>query len=37
MNAQVHAEPFYERAGFVSEGERFMEAGIEHVRMRRSL
>ena len=37
MNAQVHAEPFYERAGFVSEGERFMDAGIEHVRMRRSL
>jgi predicted GNAT family N-acyltransferase len=34
LNAQTHAEPFYERFRFVREGEEFMEAGIPHVRMR---
>ncbi len=34
LNAQTHAEPFYQRAGFVREGDLFMEAGIEHVSMR---
>lgn len=33
MHAQTHALPFYERLGFVAEGERFYEAGIEHVAM----
>ncbi|MFV8782700.1 GNAT family N-acetyltransferase [Microbulbifer sp. SA54] len=37
LNAQRHAEPFYAKAGFVAEGETFMEAGIPHVRMTRQL
>lgn len=37
LNAQVDAERFYARHGFVRDGEVFMEAGIEHVRMRKSL
>lgn len=34
LNAQTHAEPFYERFGFVREGQEFMEAGIPHIQMR---
>lgn len=37
LNAQIHAEAFYARYGFVREGEEFMEAGIPHIAMRRSL
>ncbi len=37
LNAQSHAKAFYEKAGFVVEGEPFMEAGIPHVAMRRAL
>lgn len=37
LNAQVHAQAFYERHGFAAEGEVFMEAGIEHRAMRRRL
>lgn len=37
LNAQVLALGFYERHGFQPEGERFMEAGIEHQSMRRRL
>ncbi len=37
LHAQVHAEDFYRRHGFVAEGEIFMEAGIEHRLMRRRL
>lgn len=37
MHAQTHAEPFYEKFGFQPEGGRFMEAGIEHVMMRKQL
>lgn len=33
LNAQVHAQGFYQSCGFVAEGERFLEAGIEHVKM----
>ena len=33
LNAQLHAVAFYERLGFESEGDTFLEAGIEHVRM----
>ncbi|MFC1610060.1 GNAT family N-acetyltransferase [Myxococcota bacterium] len=33
LNAQTYAVPFYERYGFVAEGEEFMEAGIPHRRM----
>ena len=35
LNAQVHAEAFYARFGFVREGEVFMDAGIPHILMRR--
>lgn len=37
LNAQVSAEDFYARHGFVPHGERFHEAGIEHQSMRRAL
>jgi predicted GNAT family N-acyltransferase len=37
LHAQVHAVPFYERHGFRREGKAFVEAGIRHVTMRRSL
>jgi predicted GNAT family N-acyltransferase len=35
LHAQVHAEAFYAAAGFRAFGERFDEAGIEHVAMSR--
>jgi predicted GNAT family N-acyltransferase len=35
LNAQVHAVPFYEELGFMTEGKAFYEAGIEHYRMTR--
>jgi predicted GNAT family N-acyltransferase len=35
LHAQVHARGFYERAGFRPYGEVYLEAGIEHVGMRR--
>ncbi len=34
LNAQTTVTGFYERFGFVVDGEPFDEAGIEHVRMR---
>jgi predicted GNAT family N-acyltransferase len=37
LNAQTQAETFYQRYGFVREGEVFMEAGIPHIHMRRVL
>jgi predicted GNAT family N-acyltransferase len=37
LNAQIQASAFYERHGFVAEGESFLDAGIPHLRMRRSL
>jgi predicted GNAT family N-acyltransferase len=33
IDAQLTAEAFYTHLGFVREGDVFMEAGIEHVRM----
>jgi predicted GNAT family N-acyltransferase len=33
LNAQLRAVPFYERHGFVKEGEKFVEADIEHCKM----
>jgi predicted GNAT family N-acyltransferase len=35
--SQRHALEFYLQHGFEAEGEEFMEAGIPHLRMRRSL
>jgi ElaA protein len=37
LGAQSHATGFYERLGFVIEGEAFMDAGIPHRHMRRAL
>ncbi len=37
LHAQVEAERFYARQGFLPEGERFFEAGLEHQGMRRVL
>jgi predicted GNAT family N-acyltransferase len=34
IHAQVYAMPFYERAGFVAEGEEYLEVGIPHRNMR---
>lgn len=36
LNAQRSAEGFYHRFGFLAEGDTFMDAGIPHVRMRRT-
>ncbi|MDO8653013.1 MAG: GNAT family N-acetyltransferase [Undibacterium sp.] len=35
LNAQLTAEPFYQREGFAREGALFDEAGIPHVHMTR--
>jgi len=37
LNAQVAVVPFYERLGYRGEGEVFVEAGIEHLAMSKSL
>src|SRR6187397_76637 len=33
LNAQVPAMKFYEREGFISEGEMFLECNIQHFKM----
>lgn len=37
LNAQLSVIPFYERLGYIAEGETFLDAGIEHRTMRRAL
>jgi ElaA protein len=37
LDAQLTALPFYERLGYVAEGGIFLDAGIEHRRMRKAL
>jgi predicted GNAT family N-acyltransferase len=37
LHAQLHAKDFYERAGFEQFGDVYLEAGIEHVGMRKEL
>jgi predicted GNAT family N-acyltransferase len=37
LAAQVHAVPFYRAHGFVEEGAEYLDAGIPHRDMRRSL
>ena len=34
LNAQTYVVPFYQRHGFVAEGEAFEDAGIPHICMR---
>jgi predicted GNAT family N-acyltransferase len=37
LNSQSQAEPFYAAHGYMAEGDTFLEAGIEHKRMRKAL
>lgn len=37
LHAQVHAAGFYDKAGYAPFGEVYLEAGIEHVSMRKVL
>ena len=37
VNAQVSAQGFYEKQGYVAEGETFLEADIPHLRMTKAL
>lgn len=37
LSAQLHAIPFYAARGFVAEGPVYLDAGIEHRSMKRSL
>jgi predicted GNAT family N-acyltransferase len=37
LHAQLTAEPFYARLGYQAYGETFLEAGIPHVSMRKTL
>ncbi len=37
LHAQVHARRFYDRAGYAPYGDTYLEAGIEHVSMRKAL
>jgi predicted GNAT family N-acyltransferase len=37
LHAQVTARRFYERAGYEAVGDEYLEAGIRHVTMRRTL
>jgi predicted GNAT family N-acyltransferase len=37
LSAQVHAVPFYRAHGFVPVGEEYLEAGIPHQAMKRTL
>ena len=37
LNSQVRAQAFYASCGYVPEGETFLDAGIEHIRMTKAL
>jgi predicted GNAT family N-acyltransferase len=37
LSAQTHAMPFYEKAGFIAEGDEYDDAGIPHRQMRRRM
>ena len=37
LSAQLHAVPFYAARGFVAEGPVYLDAGIEHRRMKRAV
>jgi predicted GNAT family N-acyltransferase len=37
LNSQVRAQAFYGSHGYEPEGETFMDAGIEHIRMTKAL
>ena len=37
LHAQLYVQPFYEKRGYVPEGEIFQEAEIDHIKMIKSL
>jgi predicted GNAT family N-acyltransferase len=37
LNSQLRAQAFYASHGYAPEGETFMDAGIEHIRMTKAL
>ncbi len=37
LHAQTYVRDFYARQGYTEEGDLFMEAGIEHISMRKAL
>lgn len=37
LNAQIHAEPFYQKIGYETVSDEFMDAGIPHVAMTKIL
>jgi predicted GNAT family N-acyltransferase len=37
LNSQLRAQGFYAGCGYVAQGETFLDAGIEHVRMTKAL
>ena len=37
LNSQVRAQPFYASCGYEAEGETFLDADIEHIRMTKAL
>ena len=37
LHAQLHARAFYDKAGYASYGEVYVEAGIDHLSMRKHL
>ncbi|WP_245920617.1 GNAT family N-acetyltransferase [Melghirimyces profundicolus] len=37
LHAQTHALPFYRKLGYEVQGEPFMDAGIEHIEMKKPI
>jgi predicted GNAT family N-acyltransferase len=37
LNSQLRSQDFYATSGYTPEGETFMDAGIEHIRMTKAL
>ena len=37
LHAQIHAKGFYEALGYTPFGDIFLEAGIEHISMKKKL
>jgi predicted GNAT family N-acyltransferase len=37
LSSQYHAREFYQELGFIEQGDRYEEAGIEHIKMTRKM
>ena len=37
ISAQIYAINFYKKLGYIEEGDHYIEAGIEHIKMKKSL